>query len=206
MCGCSTGEEVYSIAILIQEHLETLKQTFKVQIFATDVDKQAIEHARNGIFPASIAADVSPERLARFFSPEPDGDVYRIQKVIRDLIVFSEQDVIKDPPFSKLDLISCRNLLIYMNGELQKKLIILFHYALNPEGVLFLGNSESVGESATLFDAMDRKWKIYRAKAIFPTHPARHWALLIRLCLMLELTLGPCGQRAEMKRGAISAH
>jgi two-component system CheB/CheR fusion protein len=137
VCGCSTGEEAYSIAILLQEYLETLKQTFKVQIFATDVDRQAIEQARSGVFPASIAADVSPERLARFFAQDPEGGDYRIQKVIRDLLIFSEQDVIKDPPFSRLDLISCRNLLIYMRGDLQKKLIALFHYALNPQGVLF---------------------------------------------------------------------
>ena len=97
VCGCSTGEEAYSIAILIQEHLETRKQAFKIQIFATDVDKQAIEQARNGIFPPSIAADIAPERLARFFSQEPDGG-YHVQKSIRDMIVFSEQDVIRDPP------------------------------------------------------------------------------------------------------------
>ncbi len=160
VCGCSTGEEAYSIAILIQEHLEVLKQTFKVQVFATDIDRQAIEKARSGIFPASIAADVSPERLARFFTQDPDG-TYRIHKIIRDLLVFSVQDVIKDPPFSKLDLISCRNLLIYMSGNLQKKLIPLFHYALNPEGVLFLGTSETIGEFSALFAALDRKWKLY---------------------------------------------
>ena len=112
--------------------METLKQNFKVQIFATDIDSRAIEQARAGVYPASIAADISPERLARFFTQEPDGSAYRIQKSIRDMLVFSEQDVIKDPPFSKLDLISCRNLLIYMDAELQKKLIPLFHYALEP--------------------------------------------------------------------------
>jgi two-component system CheB/CheR fusion protein len=165
VCGCSTGEEAYSIAILIQEHLEALKQAYKVQVFATDIDRQAIGQARSGVFPASIAADVSPERLARFFAQDTDGagapGVYRIQKVIRDLVIFSEQDVIKDPPFSKLDLISCRNLLIYMNADLQKKLIPLFHYALNPQGVLFLGTSETVGEFTTLFVAVDRKCKLY---------------------------------------------
>lgn len=161
VCGCSTGEEAYSIAILIQEYLDTLKQPYKVQVFATDVDRQAIEQARTGIFPASIAADISVERMARFFTQEPDGGSYRIHKGIRDLLVFSEQDVIKDPPFSKLDLISCRNLLIYMNVELQKKLIPLFHYALNPEGLLFLGPSETVGEFVALFASLDRKWKLY---------------------------------------------
>ena len=144
--GCSTGEEAYSIAILLQEQMEALKQSFQVQVFATDIDSRAIEQARAGVYPASIAADVSPERLARFFAQEPDGSAYRIHKGIRDMLVFSEQDVIKDPPFSKLDLISCRNLLIYMSGELQKKLIPLFHYALNPGGFLFLGTSETVGE------------------------------------------------------------
>lgn len=162
VCGCSTGEEAYSIAILLQEHLETLKQTFKVQVFATDIDRQAIEQARSGVFPASIAADLLPERLGRFFRQEPDGTLYRIHKVLRDLVVFSEQDVIKDPPFSKLDLMCCRNLLIYLNGDLQKRLIPLFHYALNPDGVLFLGTSESVGEFTALFEPLDRKAKIYR--------------------------------------------
>jgi two-component system, chemotaxis family, CheB/CheR fusion protein len=160
-CGCSTGEEAYSIAMLLLEHLETLKKTFRVQVFATDVDSRAIEKARSGLYPISIAADVSPERLGRYFSQEPDGEGYRIQKVVRDLLVFSEQDLIKDPPFSRLDLISCRNLLIYFNGELQKRLIPLFHYALNPDGVLFLGNSESVGESLSLFSFLNRKWKLY---------------------------------------------
>ena len=162
--GCSTGEEAYSIAILLQEQMEALKQSFKVQVFATDIDSRAIEQARAGVYPASIAADISPERLARFFAQEPDGSAYRIHKGIRDMLVFSEQDVIKDPPFSKLDLISCRNLLIYMSGELQKKLIPLFHYALNPGGFLFLGTSETVGEFADLFATLDRKLKLYQRK------------------------------------------
>ncbi|MBK1716989.1 chemotaxis protein CheB [Thiocystis violacea] len=161
VCGCSTGEEAYSIAILLQEHLEFLKQTFKVQVFATDIDDRAIEQARAGVYPPSIAADVSPERLARFFSQDPETGVYRIQKVVRDLIVFSQQDLIRDPPFSRLDLISCRNLLIYFNGDLQQRLMPLFHYALNPDGVLFLGNSESIGEALRLFSSLNRKWKLY---------------------------------------------
>ena len=162
--GCSTGEEAYSIAILLQERLDVLKQSLKVQVFATDVDSHAIEQARAGVYSASIAADVSPERLARFFAQEPGGGVYRIHKGIRDMLVFSEQDVIKDPPFSKLDLISCRNLLIYMSGELQSRLVPLFHYALNPSGFLFLGTSESVGEFADLFATVDRKSKVYQRK------------------------------------------
>ncbi len=135
-----------------------------MQVFATDIDSQAIATARAGLYPASIAADVSPERLARFFAAEPDGSAYRIHKAIRDMLVFSEQDVIKDPPFSKLDLISCRNLLIYMGGELQKKLIPLFHYALNPGGFLFLGTSETVSTYEGLFSTVDRKYKLYQRK------------------------------------------
>ena len=162
--GCSTGEEAYSLAILLQERMEELKQSFKLQVFATDIDRRAIDCARAGIYPASIAGDVSAERLARFFSQEPDGSAYRIQKSIRDRVIFSEQNVIKDPPFSKLDLISCRNLLIYMGGGLQKKLFPLFHYALNPDGMLFLGTSETVGEFVDLFATLDRKSKLYQRR------------------------------------------
>jgi two-component system CheB/CheR fusion protein len=168
--GCSTGEEAYSIAILLREQIERLKKSFNVQVFATDIDRQAIEQARTGVYPASIAADVSPERLARFFAPEPGGNAYRIQKGIRDMLVFSEQNAIKDPPFSKLDLISCRNLLIYMGGELQKKLISLFHYALNPGGFLFLGTSETVAEFTDLFVMLGRKSKVYQRKEVHGAH------------------------------------
>ena len=160
--GCSTGEEAYSLAILLTERMEALAQNYTVQVFATDIDSQAIATARAGVYPASIAADVSPARLARFFTAEPGGSAYRIHKSIRDLLVFSEQDVIKDPPYSRLDLISCRNLLIYLSGDLQKKLMPLFHYALNPGGFLFLGTSETVGEFGELFTMLDRKSKLYR--------------------------------------------
>jgi two-component system, chemotaxis family, CheB/CheR fusion protein len=160
--GCSTGEEAYSIAILLQEQMDNLKQHFKVQLFATDIDSRAIATARAAVYPASIAADVSPERLDRFFSHDPAKSVYQINKEIRDMLIFSEHDLIQAPPFSRLDLISCRNLLIYMGGTLQKKLIPLFHYALKPGGLLFLGSSESVGEFVPLFAPLDRKWKLYR--------------------------------------------
>ena len=174
VCGCSTGEEAYSIAILIQEYLDNSEQNYNVQIFATDIDKLAIEQARAGIFPVSIAADVSSERLTRFFTKDEAQGVYQIQKNIRNLLVFSEQNVIKDPPFSKLDLISCRNLLIYLNGTLQKKLISLFHYALNPNGILFLGTSETIGEFITLFTTLDSKGKLYqrRDELVSMPHPA----------------------------------
>lgn len=161
VCGCSTGEEAYSIAILFQEHLEEHHLHHRIQIFATDIDAAAISQARSGIYPVSIAADVTSQRLARYFVLEAGGAHYRVKKSIRDMLIFSEQNLIRDPPFSKVDLISCRNLLIYMNAELQKTLIPLFHYALNPDGVLMLGTSESAGEHSTLFSTLDRKWKIY---------------------------------------------
>ena len=147
VCGCSTGEEAYSMGILLQEHMETLNQLYKVQIFATDIDREAIDQARSGIFPVSIAADVSPERLARFFSQDTDSGMFRIRKVIRDMVAFSEQDVIKDPPFSKVNLISCRNLLIYLNASLQKKNYSPVSLRLDPGRVLvsgYLGNRRGV--------------------------------------------------------------
>lgn len=164
--GCSTGEEAYSIAILLQESMNLLKQSYNVKIFGTDIDAHAIETARAGLYPASIAGDLSPERLSRFFTLEPDGANYRVHKSIRNLLIFSEQDVIKDPPFSKIDLISCRNLMIYMSGGLQKKLIPLFHYALKPGGFLFLGSSETIGEHGELFNVLDQKSKLYQSKEI----------------------------------------
>lgn len=174
VCGCCTGEEAYSVAILLREHLERSDHAVKLQVFATDLDGSAIVQARAGLYPTNIAADVSPERLARFFTQEPEGGGYRIQKGIRDLVVFSEQDVIRDPPFSRMDLICFRNVLIYMNPELQQGLISLFHYALNPGGVLFLGPSETVGDSASRFAALDRKWKLYerREDGAGAPHPA----------------------------------
>jgi two-component system CheB/CheR fusion protein len=165
--GCSTGEEAYSLAILLAEGIEAQKKSFTIQVFATDIDSQAIARARAGIYPASIVNDISPERLARFFTLEPGGHTYRIHKGIRDLVVFSEQDVVKDPPFSRLDLISCRNVMIYMGGVLQKKLIPLFHYALNPGGTLLLGTSETTGDFSGLFSALNSKQKIYQRKEDF---------------------------------------
>ena len=159
--GCSTGEEAYSIAIVLYEYIQEHKENFQVQLFATDIDPQAIAIARMGVYPEGIAADVSPERLARFFTADKETNTYRIHKNIRDMLIFSEQSIIKDPPFSRLDLVSCRNLLIYMGTELQKKLIPLFHYALNPGGILFLGNSETIGEYSNLFKPLDLKVKLY---------------------------------------------
>lgn len=158
--GCSTGEEAFTIAILLLEGAAKLNRHVPVQVFATDIDIQAIERARAGTFPGSIAIDVTPERLERFFVQ--DQDTYRVTKAVRDCLVFAKQDMTKDPPFSKVDLISCRNVLIYMDGELQKRLIPLFHYALNSDGFLLLGSSETVGDAAQLFTPVDKKWKLFR--------------------------------------------
>ncbi len=168
VAGCSTGEEAYSLAMLIHEQIDILDLPVNLRLFATDIDRRGIEHARAGVFPPTISADVSAKRLSRFFEQDADGGVYRVRKSIRDSVIFSEQDVIKDPPFSRLDLISCRNVMIYMDGALQKKLIPLFHYALNPRGVLLLGPSETVGDATALFAPVDRKWRVYEKQAEVP--------------------------------------
>jgi len=168
--GCSTGEEAYSIAIVLQERMDALRANFKLTVFATDIDNNAIEQARAGVYPASIAADVSPERLKRYFTEEPGESLFRVNKLIRDILVFSVQNVIKDPPFSRIDLISCRNLLIYMGPELHNKLIPLIHYALNPGGYLFLGTSETTGDHMDLFAALNRTAKLYQRKDTGNTH------------------------------------
>jgi len=165
--GCSSGEEAYSIAILLQESLLDQRKNNVVQIFATDIDNLAIATARSGLYPSAVAQNMSAERLARFFTLEPDSSGYRIRKEIRDMLIFSEQNIIKDPPFSKLDLISCRNLMIYLDAELQKILIPLFHFALKPDGILFLGTSEGIGGFDDLFEVVDRDAKIYRRKEDF---------------------------------------
>ncbi len=162
--GCSTGEEAYSIAMLLLEHMETLGEKYNLQVFATDIDSRAIAVARAGKYPASIVADITPERLARYFVAETTGVAYRIHKTVRDVVIFSEQDMIKDPPFSKIDLISCRNVLIYLEAQLQHKIIPLFRYALNWPGYLFLGTSEGIGEFSDRFEVLDRKNKIYAAR------------------------------------------
>jgi len=160
--ACSTGEEAYSLAIVFKEALaqSQLPQRFNLQIFATDLDQDAIDHARQGYYPANIVADVSAERLNRFFIAEDHG--YRINKEIREMVIFAKQNITLDPPFTKLDLLSCRNLLIYFGPELQKKLIPLFHYALCSRSILILGNAESIGNFNTLFSTLDNHFRIYR--------------------------------------------
>ena len=162
--GCSTGEEAYSLAIVFKEAVEQVLPREKVtlQIFATDLDRDAIDRARQGIYPSNIAADVSPERLRRFFVQEGSG--YRVGKEIREMVTFATQNVIMDPPFTKLDILICRNLLIYLTPELQKKLLPLFHYSLNPGGVLFLGSAEAVSTFTELFAPLHIKSRLFRRR------------------------------------------
>ncbi|MBF0384165.1 MAG: PAS domain-containing protein, partial [Magnetococcales bacterium] len=163
--GCATGEEAYSIAILLQEQMEALNSQFNVQIFSTDLNKIAIETARRGIYPNTISAEISQDRLKRYFTK--NGNNYEINKKIRDMLVIAEQNLIKDPPFSSLDLISCRNLLIYFGASLQAKVLPVFHYALKPNGHLLLGTSETTGSNSHLFKVINRKLKLYQRKSIF---------------------------------------
>jgi two-component system, chemotaxis family, CheB/CheR fusion protein len=161
--GCSTGEEVYSVAIALLEFLSDRKAAHPVQIFGTDINEAALEKARAGHFPESIKRDVSPDRLRRFFLRADGG--YRINKNVREMCIFARQNLVVDPPFSNLDLISCRNVLIYLGPLLQRKVMPLFHYALRPEGYLLLGSSETVGAFADLFALVDKKAKLFAKKS-----------------------------------------
>ena len=158
--GGASGEEVYSIAILLKETSEKLRKTFNFQIYGTDLDDDEITAARAATYPESISKNVTQDRLDRFFIRE--NGVFQIKKGIRDMVVFAKQNIIQDPPFTRLDLLSCRNLLIYLEQEVQDRLILTFHYALKPDGVLLLSPSESLGKNASLFTAISRKWKIYK--------------------------------------------
>ncbi len=167
--GCATGEEAYSVAIALRECMEEMGRHLPMHIFGTDLDGHAIDVARNGLYPEGIAVDVSRKRLERFFLREDNG--YRINKDIRQCLVFAPQNLISDPPFTKLDLITCRNLLIYLNADLQRQIVPLFHYALRPSGLLMLGSSETIGGFSDLFTPMDSKWKIYERKHTTTTAP-----------------------------------
>ncbi|SDK30145.1 two-component system, chemotaxis family, CheB/CheR fusion protein [Maridesulfovibrio ferrireducens] len=162
MPGCSTGEEAYSLSMVFNEVLEgqIAPKKLSIQIFATDLDNDAIDKARMGVYPQNISSDVSKERLLRFFTQE--GEFWRIESDIRDTVIFAPQNIIMDPPFTKLDIIVCRNLLIYLDQELQKKLIPMFHYSLNPNGVLLLGSSESLGIFTDLFTPLEAKMRLYK--------------------------------------------
>ena len=160
IAGCSTGEETYSLAMLLREEITASKRNVKLQIFASDVDADAVALAREGLYPATIATDVSPERLARFFSKEEHG--YKVSTELRASVVFAVQDVLSDPPFSRIDLISCRNLLIYLGPEAQAKVIALFHFALRQGGILLLGSSETAGNVDGRFEIISKPERLYR--------------------------------------------
>lgn len=160
--GCSTGQEAYSIAMAFAEFAESAKGARKLQMFATDLNERLLEKARRGLYVSSLVQDVSPERLRRFFVEEPGG--YQVSKPLRDQVVFARQNLLSDPPFSRLDLISCRNLLMYINPDLQNRVLSAFRYALKPGGFLFLGASESVGQMSELFEVVDKKLRIFARK------------------------------------------
>src|ERR1700730_6110506 len=160
IAGCSTGEETYSLAMLFREQITAAKRNVKLQVFASDVDPDAVASARDGLYPETIEADVSPARLARFFSKEDHS--YRILPELRAAVVFTVQDVLADPPFSRLDLVSCRNLLIYLRPEAQAKIVSLFHFALREGGILLLGSSETVGNVDGRFEVISKSERLYR--------------------------------------------
>lgn len=168
VAGCSTGEEAYSLAMIFREAIDRLppEKSFTLKIFATDLDRDAIERARQAVFPKNIAADVSEERLKRFFVPDEQG--YRVRREVREMVIFAPQNLIMDPPFTKLDLLSCRNLLIYLGAEVQAKLIPLFHYSLNPGGILLLGNAETIGRESELFVPLPGKSRIFQRADVSP--------------------------------------
>jgi two-component system, chemotaxis family, CheB/CheR fusion protein len=157
--GCATGEEAYSLAILLREHMDKIAASPKVQIFASDIDEIAIDAARSGRFPTTLLEGITPERRSRFFSEGPDG--YLVRQEVRELCTFSAHSLIRDPPFLRIELISCRNLLIYMDSELQDRVIPIFHYALVPNGVLVLGSSETIARQERLFQPLDRSHKVF---------------------------------------------
>lgn len=162
--GCATGEEAYSLAMLLYEHASTLENQPGIQIFATDIDEQAIASARGGLYPETIAVDVPAERLKRFFTTEPGH--YRVRKELRDIILFATHNVLRDPPFSRLDLITCRNLLIYIDRAMQEQILQLFHFTLQPAGCLLLGNSEATDGVPSLFTPIDKTQRLFQRRTL----------------------------------------
>ena len=170
--GCSTGEEAYSLAILFQEYMEQSGNYVNVKIFATDIDRTALDYASQGLYPESVAADISPERLHNFFIKK--GDTFQILRHVRGTVVFAYQNLIKDPPFSKIDLISCRNVLIYLQPVLQKKVFDVFQFALKSKGFLFLGSSETAGSSVDAFSMISSRWRIFQYDGGLPPSLIQH--------------------------------
>lgn len=187
--GCATGEEAYGLAILCFEEAERQSVRLNLQIFASDLDERSIAHAREGIYPAAIEADVSPERLERFFTRQ--GEYYRVKRELRDVVLFTNHNVMRDPPFSRQDLIACRNVLIYLQRPVQDRLFDIFHYALHPDGYLFLGSSESAEHIPELFSVVDKTHRLYQA---------RHWVGEKKLIPTLPFTQRRFPQKTETNR------
>ncbi len=185
VAGCASGEEAYSMAILLDECQKEANIKLEIQIFGTDLDPHAIDMARSGLYPSGIAADIPPERLKTYFTKEESS--FRINKNIREMVIFAPHNIIKDPPFTKLDLLSCRNLLIYLDQDLQQKVLTLFHYSLLPQGTLFLGNSESLGSCAHLFKPVNTKLKVFTRQPYQPT------PLLNKGYFDIPVSSVPCG-------------
>jgi two-component system CheB/CheR fusion protein len=178
VAGCSTGQEAYSLAMALVEYFEQTGQSRKIQIFATDVNEALLEKARGGLYARALLQDLSQERLRRFFVQEDGG--YRVAKFLREMAIFARQNLLRDPPFSRMDVVTCRNVLIYLEPDFQRRILPLFHYALKPEGCLFLGQSEALGPLADLFETVDKKYKIFLKKAgmhtpahFVPTHSGK---------------------------------
>lgn len=169
VAACATGEEVYSIAMLLHEYASNIVDPPSIQIFASDINESAINVARQCRYDGAIVADVSPERLRRYFTKE--GETYQVRKEIRELVMFAPHNLLRDPPFSRLDLISCRNLMIYLNRETQERVLALFHFALRPDGFLLLGSSETAGGAPSLFTAIDAKQRVYKCREMFQDRP-----------------------------------
>lgn len=158
--GCSTGEEVYSLAIMLKEHFEIIQKEVEIKIFSTDVDEVALEKASIGFYSESVVSDIEPSLLQKYFNKVENG--YRLKDNIRKMVIFAKHNILRDPPFSKIDLILCRNLFIYFKPEIQKKVLYRLYYSLNPDGILFMGSSETLGELSEAFEKIDAKWKIYK--------------------------------------------
>jgi two-component system CheB/CheR fusion protein len=200
VAGCATGEEAYSVAILLAEYASTLEQPPSIQVFATDIDEEAIAAARQGLYRETIAVDVSPERLARFFIAEQGR--YRIKREIRDLVLFAVHNLLRDPPFSRLDLVTCRNLLIYLNRTVQEQVLKLFHFTVRPNGYLLLGVSESTDGVPNLFSAIDTSQRLFQRRTMPTTMPAN----LVNLPLASLPNRGAmAGSRGESDTGPMLA-
>jgi len=200
VAGCSTGEEAYSLAMAFQEAMnaDSTRPKISLQIFATDLDKDAIDRARAGLFPESIGKEVSEERLRKFFRREDSG--YRVSKEIREMVVFAQQNLISDAPFTKLDILCCRNLLIYFSTEMQKKLLPLFHYCLNPGGVLVLGGAETIGPATDLFVPLPGKERIYRRMETAAPLERMHFPVAFTLPASRSSTVDVAGAVAQLPK------